>query len=122
MAYNPNRFSGRSVMTAVTGYSLSNLEMERTELRKDLIAFMSAYDLIRKRLLESAEEHPSRAAGLERWSGTWACIGSLELAAKSIERQILEIDELIRRVISGEAPDLDVPHLSVVKVKEEKIP
>jgi hypothetical protein len=106
-------------MAELVGYSLSTLVEERRELRKDLLAFMSAYDLIRKRLLESSEESPSRAAGLERWSGTWACIGALELSTQLIEKKILEISELERLVHEGKVPNLDTVKRALSLVKEE---
>jgi hypothetical protein len=73
-----------------------DLKKERTELQKDLLAFRQAYDTIRKRLLESMEYDPARAEAMNTWSGTWACVGSLDLASQSIERKLTEIAEMLR--------------------------
>jgi hypothetical protein len=89
--------------------SLITLEKEREELRKDFVAFSKAYDIVRHRLLESSEADPGRGAALERWSGTWACIGSLELTSKTIENKILGINDLIEKIQSGEIQNSDQP-------------
>lgn len=93
----------------MTEMSLTTLELERDELRKDYAAFSKAYDTIRHRLLEAGEANPVRGSDMERWSGTWACIGSLELSTKTIEMKILEIDEHIRKIHSGEIRNSDPP-------------
>lgn len=87
--------------------SLSMLELEKAELRKDYIAFSKAYDTLRHRLLEAGETNPVRGSDMERWSGTWACIGSLELSTKTLEMKILEVDEHIKKIHSGEIRNSD---------------
>lgn len=103
-------------MSAV-GYSLTALEQEITELRKDYVAFGSAYDLLQKRILESDEVQPIRTPELRTWSGARAVCGSLEMACHSLERTILECAELIHKVRYGEIPNTDMsrPMLSLVK-------
>lgn len=93
----------------MTEMSLIALEHEREELRKDFVAFSKAYDTVRHRLLEASEADPARGSFLEKWSGTWACIGSLELSTKTIENKVLEIDELIRKIHDGEIRNTDPP-------------
>ncbi len=91
----------------MSGLSLSKLESDSIELQKDLLVFKKAYDTVRLRLLETAEYAPARFQALEKWSGTWACIGSLEMAIRSIEQQIAEVERHIHQVLSGEIPNLD---------------
>lgn len=101
-----------------SGYSLSALEVEIGELRKDYLAFGGAYELIRQRVLESNEVQPARQPELHTWSGSRAVAGSLEMAIHSLERTILEYDALIQKVKSGEIPNTDAPRrpaLSLVK-------
>ena len=94
----------------VITHSLKALELEREELRKDLVTFKRAYDVIHRRLTESGEEYPERAEAMNSWSGTWACIGSLELSTNMLEKKILEVSELIVRVRSGELANRDDPN------------
>lgn len=99
-----------------SGYSLSALELEIEELRKDFVVFANAYDALRARILESSEVQ--RQPDLHTWSGTRAVVGSLEMSIHAIERTIIEHDTLIQRVRSGELPNTDVPArpaLSLVK-------
>lgn len=99
-------------------YSLSDLEKEKEELCRDLSAFLSAYDIMRNRVLVSAESSPDRQPSLHTWSGTRAVVGSMELAIHAIERAIEGYKELIERVRSGEIENTDKPSrptLSLVK-------
>jgi len=102
-------------------YSLSALEAEIAELRKDYTAFFGAYDLLRARLQESNEVQPPRAPELHTWSGSRAVIGSLEMSIHSLERTILEYDALIQRVRNGEIENSDPvrPVLSLVKEPDQ---
>jgi len=93
----------------VTGLSLTSLEDEKAELHKDLVAFKTSYDTIRQRLLQGSESHPQRGAALEKWSGTWACVGALELSITTLERQVLEVENHIQQVRAGEIPNTDPP-------------
>ncbi len=104
------------------GYSLTALECEIAELRKDYLVFGGAYDSLCRRVLESSETQPLRNPELHTWSGSRAVIGALELATHSLERTILEYDALIQKVKSGEIPNTDVqtrPALSLVKETEK---
>src|SRR5580698_9791594 len=98
-------------------YSLSALEKEREELRKDYRAFGNSYEILRARLLESSETVPVRHPELHTWSGTRAVMGSLEMSIHAIERTIIEYGELIRKVSSGEIENTDSvpPRLTLVK-------
>lgn len=89
--------------------SLSGLEVEKVELQKDLFAFKQAYNTLRKRLLETSETHPERSQALERWCGTWACIGSLELSLTSIGKQIEEVIQHIDQIHTGQIENSDPP-------------
>lgn len=103
----------------MSGYSLTALQGELEELRKDRHAFGTAYDVMCQRVLDSSETEQPRSPALQTWSGTRAVVGSLEMAIHSIERTIIEYDALIQRVLSGEVPNLDAPRrLSLVKEDE----
>lgn len=97
-------------------YSLSALERERDELRRDYRAFGQAYEVMRSRLLESSEVTPARHPELHTWSGTRAVVGSLEMAIHAVERTIIEYGELINKIHSGEADNSDPvpPRLTLV--------
>jgi len=101
------------------GYSLSSLEKELDELRKDYVAFSQSYDILRQRVLESTELQPPRMPELHTWSGTRAVAGSLEMAIHAIERTILEYDVLVQKVRAGEIPNTDRPTLSIVKESDK---
>lgn len=88
-------------------FSLKSLEIEKTELQKDYFAFGTAYDTLRMRILQTTEDFPERGKMLEVWAGSWACLGSLELAKNSIEKKILEVGEIISKIRSGEIPNKD---------------
>ena len=100
-------------------YSLSALEAELAELRKDHRAFGSAYETMRQRMLESNEVQPPRTPELHTWSGSRAVVGSLEMAIHSIERTIIEYDALIQRVRSGEVRNSDLPTRPVLSLVKE---
>lgn len=100
-------------------YSLSALESEITELRKDYIAFNVAYDTLRARILESSETSPPRRPELHVWSGTRAVMGSLEMSIHAIERTILEYDKLIFRVRNGEVRNTDPPARPILSLVKE---
>ena len=89
-------------------YSLAELRREYEETQKDYVAFVAAYDLIRKRLLESNESRP-RDLPLHKWSGSSAVCGSLELAIASIERRRDAYLVLIKQVESGALGNTDLP-------------
>lgn len=96
-------------MTDISGASLEATKTELNELIKDRIAFLTAYDLIRKRLLESSELDLRRQPLLHEWSGSRSVCGSLEMSIHSIERTIEEYMAIIRRLESGEVRNIDVP-------------
>jgi len=98
--------------------SLKELIREREELRKDLIAWTQAYDILCKRVRESSELETPRNPPLHVWSGSRAVLGSLELTIHAIERTIEEHGELIRRVQSGEIANKDKPGLRLVEDDE----
>lgn len=89
--------------------SLKNLESERSEIRKDIFAFRRSFDVLRKRLLEVSESTPSRLTSLERWAGTWASMGSLELSISVLEQKLTEIDDHIMQIQTGEILNSDLP-------------
>jgi hypothetical protein len=84
--------------------SLTELLFERTELQHDYIAFSRAYDVIKRRVLESNEAQLSRVPLLHTWSGTRAVCGSLELAIKFIQLSMEAIDSQIEEVQNKEHP------------------
>lgn len=90
-------------------YSLSFLTRERDELRKDLEAFKRAYDILKKRILESNETEIPRRPLLHEWSGSRAVVGSLEMSIHALERTLEEVLELVRLIQSGEIPNSDPP-------------
>lgn len=99
------------------GYSLSGLELELAELRKDYVAFGAAYEAVRQRILASNEI--PRSPELHTWSGTRAVVGSLEMSIHSIERVILEYATLVQRVRGGELHNTDVPTRPVLSLVKE---
>lgn len=105
-----------------SAYSLSALEAEIVELRKDYTAFCSAYDTIRERVQESSEVQPPRYPLLHTWSGSRAVVGSLEMSIHSIERTIAEMNALIQRVRSGEVENTDMPRPVLTLVRETDTP
>ncbi len=93
----------------MTGFSLSWLQREREELRRDRHAFAESLDILKRRILESNETDIPRQPLFHQWSGTRACVGSLEMSLNAVERTINEMDTLIEKIQNGEVPDLDVP-------------
>jgi hypothetical protein len=89
------------------GLSLCALRQEREEIHKDWVCFMSMYDQLRKRIVESNEA--PRTPMLHQWSGTYALCGSLELVLHAVERTRDELDQYIKKVESGEIPNVDPP-------------
>lgn len=96
------------------GLSLSELILERDELRMDYEAFMSAYDKIRMRIVECQDRTPPRVPLLHQWSGTSAVCGSLELSINAIKRTIEEYDGLIEQIQKREITNTDRPALRLV--------
>lgn len=91
------------------GFSLSWLQREREELRRDRYAFAEALDILKKRITESNDTDIPRRPLLHEWSGTRASVGSLEMALHAIERTVDEMDKLILSVENGEVTNLDEP-------------
>ena len=85
--------------------SLRTLHKQRQEIEKDLNAFKASYDIIRRRLQEAAEimDVPS----LERWSGTQAVTGSLELSISYLEKELADYTKAIYLVETGEIANVD---------------
>lgn len=84
------------------------VQREREELQKDYIAFCSALDIIRNRIMESQESDRSEPP-LHRWSGARATCGSLELSIQIIQRNIEEHNHALDLLSQGVIVDLDAP-------------
>jgi rubrerythrin len=95
-------------------FSLSLLETELEEMRKDYIAFSKAYDVLRMRLVESTDLNPPRSPLLHEWSGSRAVCGALELSIHAIQRTIEEYLQIIQKVRDGEYRNIDKPQLKSV--------
>lgn len=93
----------------MSGFSLTWLQREREELRRDRHAFGSALDILKRRILESNEAEIPRQPLLHEWSGARASVGSLEMSLHAIERALDEVNNLISSIESGEVQDLDAP-------------
>lgn len=91
------------------GFSLTWLQREREELRRDRAAYAESLDIIQRRIIESNETEIPRRPLLHEWSGTRAVVGSLEMALHAAERALEEANNLILAIQSGEIPDLDAP-------------
>lgn len=91
------------------GVSLRFLETEIGEMRKDYMAFVRAYDILRQRILESSETVPSRYPLLHEWSGSRAVVGAMELSIHAIERTIEGLDAVIQQVKNGDIVNTDRP-------------
>ncbi len=91
------------------GYSRSTLVREKEELHRDLVSFSQAYEILRKRVLDSNELEIPRRPLLHEWSGTRAVIGSLEMAIHAIERTLTGTAEIIRQIDRGEIRNTDPP-------------
>jgi hypothetical protein len=92
------------------GWSLSFLQRELEELRKDRQAWAQALDMIRNRVMESNDLPYPRRPLLHEWSGTRAVAGALEITLGNIERAIAEFKDMIQRIEDGEVPNLDPPN------------
>lgn len=101
--------------------SLRSLVRQRWEIEKDLTAFKTAHDVIRKRLQEAALviDVPS----LEHWAGTSAVTGSLELSIAYLEKELADYIKAINLVESGEIEnvDNDLPKPPVLRLVPEDI-
>lgn len=101
--------------------SLRTLVRQRWEIEKDLAAFRTAYDVIRKRLQEAAEitDVPS----LDKWSGTQAVVGSLELSISYLEKELADYSKAIYLVENGEIEnvDNDIPKPPILKLVPEDV-
>jgi hypothetical protein len=97
--------------------TVSELETEISETKKDLDSFVQARDLIRRRVREQTD-YPIDGRVLPtivEWSGTDAVLGSLDLSIHSLERVLGELTEKLQqtvgrrtstfRVITGGADD-----------------
>lgn len=84
-------------------YSLTLLKRHLTELDKDIKAFNEAFLRINQRSSEAGET----GWQFNRWYGTYAVLGSLEMGLDNMRRTREEIERLIRRVESGELENLD---------------
>lgn len=91
------------------GWSLSFLNRELEQLRKDRDAWAQALSTIKARIVESNELPIPRRPILHEWSGTHAVVGSLEVTLHHIERTIEEAKALVRQIEDGELPNLDPP-------------
>lgn len=98
--------------------SLSQVQEELDELRKDRTAFVRSYDIIRARLdasLNSARNQPP----LHKWSGSRAVAGSLELAIAHLEKNIDEHAYAVRMIKEGSIDNSDTqrqaPGLRVIE-------
>lgn len=100
--------------------SLRALIRQKGEIEKDLIAFRSAYDIIRRRLTEAAEipDLPT----LSSWSGTSAVSGSLELSITYLEKELADYQKAIYLVQHGEIVNVDddLPKPPVLKLVPEE--
>lgn len=85
--------------------SLRNLVHQRMEIEKDLTAFRMAYDVICRRLKEA--QLTTDLPSLERWSGTSAVTGSLELSITYLEKELADYIKAIVLVESGEIENVD---------------
>lgn len=86
---------------------------EIDEKARDLEAFSSARDIIRRRVVEVQDSKTSSfLTPLPNWSGTDAVLGSLDLAIHAIERTVEELRESLR--VLPDEPYLK-PVLTLVK-------
>lgn len=86
-----------------TAYSLTLLRRHLAELAKDITAFNDAYLRINQRSAEAMEV----GWQFDRWYGTYAALGSLEMGLDNMRHTQREVQDLIRRVESGELENLD---------------
>lgn len=81
---------------------------ELEEKARDLDAFSSARELIRRRVLE-VKDSQSKLTPLPQWSGTDAVLGSLDLSIHAMERTLEEL-----RTLLSNLPD-EEPRLKIVR-------
>ena len=86
--------------------TLLEIADEIDEKTKDWRAFSEARAIIRKRVLE-VRDSQSKLTPLPQWSGTDAVLGSLDLSIHAMERTLLELQELRRKMLEG-GPILEV--------------
>jgi hypothetical protein len=86
--------------------TLREIEAEIAEKTADWSAFSDARAIVRKRVLE-VRDSQSRLTPLPTWAGTDAVLGSLDLAIHAMERTILELEEL-RRKMNDSQPKFQV--------------
>ena len=77
--------------------TLKEVEAEIAEKTADWKAFADARAIVRQRVLE-VRDSQSRLTPLPSWSGTDAVLGSLDLPIHAMERTILELEELRRKL------------------------
>jgi hypothetical protein len=85
--------------------SRREIVQEISQAQLDLRAFQTAYHVIHQRVLEVKDGE--QMMKIAEWSGTQAVMGSLDLAIHSIERTIEELKDIVRRIDSGEIPNVD---------------
>lgn len=87
------------------GLSRSHIVHELEEHERDLQAFVGAYNMIHRRVLEVKDE--GRLMKLVEWSGTSAVMGSLELSIHAVERVVGELRSLREKIDLGQIPNID---------------
>ena len=87
------------------GVSKALVLLELAEHQKDLAAFSSAYSAVHSRVQEVKDE--ARLMQLVNWSGTAAVMGSLELTIHAIERTVMELKDILKRLDAGAIINLD---------------
>ena len=75
-------------------WDLPTLRRELEEKTRDLEAFRTAREIIRKRVLE-VRDSPSQLTPLPQWSGTDAVLGSLDLSIHAMERTLIELQGML---------------------------
>jgi hypothetical protein len=84
---------------------------EIEEGEKDLSVFIRARDEVRRRVVEVTDS-PPRLLPFVEWSGTYAVLGTLDLACHAIERTLEELRQAV-----GKVPEK--PALRLVKEEED---
>ena len=87
-------------------WDVASLRKEVEEKTLDWKAFSTARSIIRARVLE-VRDSPSQLTPLPQWAGTDAVLGSLDLSIHAMERTILELHELLKKV-EAEQPKFQV--------------
>lgn len=75
-------------------FSRKQLQDELEEKTKDLEAFFTAREIIRRRVVE-VKDSESKLTPLPYWSGTDAVLGSLDLAIHAMQRTVEELKVLL---------------------------